>query len=116
MRVDGAGAKAAFSDLYGRLLREFAAQIGEKESAYGGAGRSVREEIVRCVWFGGHFSGEGLATDDGRRLETLSPGWWNVEGGPDFVRAEFLLEGQGRLVGDVEVHTLASSWYSHGHH
>ena len=71
---------------------------------------------MRCVWFGSHFTGEGLTADDGRRLEVISPGWWNVEGGPDFMRAEFLLEGAGRVVADVEVHTLASSWYSHGHH
>ncbi|MHC4481805.1 MAG: DUF2851 family protein, partial [Planctomycetota bacterium] len=99
-----------FSSVYSQLLEEFAGQVGERAPSYGRAGRSVREEIVRCVWFGSHFSGEGLATDDGRRLEVLSPGWWNVEGGPDFVRAEFLLEGGGRVVGDVEVHTSASAW------
>jgi hypothetical protein len=104
------------ADPYGRLLAEFADQIGERRATYGQAGRSVREEIVRCVWFGGHFRAEGLETDDGRRVEVLSPGWWNVEGGPDFVRAELLIEGAGRVVGDVEVHTLASSWYNHGHH
>ena len=105
-----------FADPYGRLLEEFAAQIGEPRAAYGQAGRSVREEIVRCVWFGGHYKRRELTTEDGRRLEVLSPGWWNVEGGPDFVRAEMLLEGAGRIVGDVEVHTLASGWYAHGHH
>ena len=104
-----------FSDPYGSLLAEFAGQIGERPSSYGQAARSVREEVVRCVWFGGHFSSEGLTADDGRRLEVLSPGWWNVEGGPDFVRAQFLLEGAGRVVGDVEVHTSASGWYAHGH-
>jgi len=105
-----------FCDLYGRLLHEFAAQIGERASTYGQAARSVREEIVRCVWFGGHFKAENLTTDEGRRVEVLSPGWWNVEGGPDFVRAELLIEGVGRLVGDVEVHSTSSAWYAHGHH
>ena len=116
MPQHGADQGREFSDLYGRFLTEFADQIREGGSTYGHAGRSVREEIVRCVWFGGHFTAAGLATDDGRRIEVQSPGWWNVEGGPDFVRAEFLLEGQGRVVGDVEVHTLASSWRAHGHH
>jgi hypothetical protein len=110
----------AFSRLYGELLDQFAGQVGEKEPPYGGtrgpASRSVREEIVRCVWFGGHFRREGLCTDDGRRIEILSPGWWNVEAGPDFRRAEFLIEGEGRLTGDVEIHTVASAWYAHGHH
>jgi hypothetical protein len=104
-----------FSDVYGRLLQEFAAQVSESRATYGQPSRSVREEIVRCIWFGGHFPTEGLTTDDGRRLEVVSPGWWNVEGGPDFVRAEFLLEGSGRVAGDVEVHTVASAWNAHGH-
>ena len=103
------------SDIYGRLLEQFATELGEKQPSYGRAGQSVREEIVRCVWFGSHFPPEGLTTDDGRRIEVLSPGWWNVEGGPDFVRAELLMEGAGRVVGDVEVHTVASSWHGHGH-
>ncbi|MCD6416132.1 MAG: DUF2851 family protein, partial [Planctomycetes bacterium] len=105
-----------FSGLYQRLQNRFSEQLGEKEPLYGEAGRGIREEVVCCIWFGGHFPPEGLSADDGRRLEVLSPGWWNVEGGPDFVRAEFILEGKGRVVGDVEVHTLSSSWYAHGHH
>ncbi len=108
--------KDAFADPYQALLQEFDCQIGERQESYGRAGSSIREEIVRCVWFGGHFPSRGLKTDDGRRLEIVSPGWWNVEGGPDFARAEFLLEGQGRVVGDVEIHTRASDWYAHGHH
>ena len=103
------------SDLHRRLLEEFAGQVGEGQPAYGEARKNVREEIVRCLWFGGHFPPDTPLTDDGRRLEVLSPGWWNVEGGPDFIRAEFLLEGSGRLVGDVEVHTVSSAWYAHGH-
>ncbi len=116
MGRDEADPAQGFSDLYGRLLREFAAQVRESRASYGQPSRSVREEIVRCIWFGGHFPTEGLGTDDGRRLEVVSPGWWNVEGGPDFVRAEFLLEGAGRVAGDVEVHTVTSAWNAHGHH
>ena len=118
-----------FSDLYGRLLEEFGRrgarggpeQVGERQPSWGEARKNVREEIVRCLWFGGHFpQGDRTdspppATDDGRRLEVLSPGWWNVEGGPDFIRAELLLEGSGRVVGDVEVHTFSSAWNAHGH-
>ncbi|NLW51388.1 MAG: DUF2851 family protein [Candidatus Brocadiaceae bacterium] len=116
MRADEASEKAPIVDLYGRLLEEFSAQIGESRAVYGQAARSVREEIVRCVWFGGHYSRQDLRTEDGRRLEVVSPGWWNVEAGPDFIRAEMLLEGVGRLTGDVEVHTLSGGWYAHGHH
>lgn len=105
----------AFSDLYGRLVEEFGEGLREPARCYVGAQQNVREEIVRCLWFGNHFSPEEVATDDGRRIEVLSPGWWNVEGGPDFIRAELLVEGAGRVVGDVEVHTLASDWFAHGH-
>ena len=107
--------RVPFDDAYARLTEELAVAVGEPSSRYGTANRSLREEIVRCVWFGTHLPAEGLCTDGGARIEILSPGWWNVEGGPDFARAEFLLEGEGRVVGDVEVHTLASSWHGHGH-
>ncbi len=113
--MDRGRSTTGFSDLYGRLLEEFAGQTFEPGPSYGEANRSVREEIVRCLWFGSHFPPDKLTTDDGRRLEVVSPGWWNVEGGPDFIRAELLLEGSGRLVGNVEVHTFASDWFAHGH-
>jgi hypothetical protein len=116
MGREGVAEEAGFSRLYGRLRGSPTAQLGEPPVRYGRAAYNVREEIVRCIWFGGQFSAEGLTTDDGRRIEVVSPGWWNVEGGPDFARAEIVLEGAGRLVGDVEVHTLASGWYAHKHH
>lgn len=80
-----------------------------------GASRQVTEEIVRCLWYGGHFLRDKLYTEDGSRLEVLSPGRWNKEGGPDHLNAEILLEGRGHLKGDVEVHLLASDWQRHGH-
>jgi len=113
--MDRQADKRPFDDVYGRMREELAAQVGEKSGAYHEANQNLREEIVRCIWFGSHFPPDALQTDDGRQVEVLSPGWWNVEGGPDFIRAEFLLEGLGRGVGDVEVHTLASSWRAHGH-
>jgi len=91
--------KGQFSDLYGSLLEEFAGQAGEREAGYGPASGSIREEIVRCVWFGSHFPPDGLTTEDGRRVEVLSPGWWNVEGGPDFIKA---IRRRRAARGDVE--------------
>ena len=105
-----------FRRAYARLVQAVADESREEGTAYGAAGQNVREEIVRCIWFGSHFRPEDLSTDDGRRLEVVSPGWWNVEGGPDFVNAELLLEGEGRITGDVEIHTSPSGWRGHGHH
>ncbi|KKO21002.1 MAG: DUF2851 family protein [Candidatus Brocadia sp.] len=80
-----------------------------------GTERLIKEELVRCVWFGQHIKKDKLFTDDGSRIEILSPGWWNSEGGPDFKHAEILLEGKGLLKGDVEVHVLSSDWKRHQH-
>ncbi|MCR4319341.1 MAG: DUF2851 family protein, partial [Candidatus Brocadiaceae bacterium] len=60
-----------------------------------GTEKLIKEELVRCIWFGQHIKKGKLFTDDGSRLEVLSPGWWNSEGGPDFKHAEILLEGKG---------------------
>ncbi len=80
-----------------------------------GTERLVKEELVRCIWFGQHIKKDGLFTDDGLRLEVLSPGWWNSEGGPDFKHAEVLLEGKGLMKGSVEVHVFSSDWMRHQH-
>ncbi|MDQ1274330.1 MAG: hypothetical protein QG591_2960 [Planctomycetota bacterium] len=80
-----------------------------------GTERLIKEELVRCVWFGQHIKKGKLYTDDGLRLEVLSPGWWNSEGGPDFKHAEILLEGKGLIKGDIEVHVFSSDWIRHQH-
>jgi hypothetical protein len=55
-----------------------------------------------------------LRTVDGLPVEVISPGVWNVEGGPDFRNAVVRLGG--RLCrGAVEVHGQAADWFRHGH-
>ncbi len=111
-----------FSPSYQRIVSSFYADANDA----GANGRSplfvlegteklIKEELVRCVWFGQHIKKDKLFTDDGARLEVLSPGWWNSEGGPDFKHAEILLEGKGLVRGDVEVHVFASDWARHQH-
>ncbi|WKZ16006.1 MAG: DUF2851 family protein [Candidatus Jettenia caeni] len=80
-----------------------------------GTEKLIKEELVRCIWFGQHFKKDKLYTDDGLRLEVLSPGWWNSEGGPDFKHAEILLEGKGLIKGNIEIHVFASDWMKHQH-
>src|ERR1700722_18867089 len=56
--------------------------------------RSLREEPprapteleVQALWFEQLFQ-PVLATDDGRTVEIIQPGFWNHGGGPDFTRA-----------------------------
>src|SRR5476651_2739219 len=56
--------------------------------------RSLREEPLRlptemevqALWFEQLYQ-PVLATDDGRTVEIIQPGFWNHGGGPDFTRA-----------------------------
>jgi hypothetical protein len=100
---------------YRRLLSNHVGCAEKSQRGYANAHQNIREEIVKCLWFGGHYATDGLKLDDGRRVEVLSPGWWNVESGPDFLKAELLIEDVGYLKGDVEVHTTTSAWWQHGH-
>ncbi len=108
--------KQEFLNSYTELRARNGHNTRETIPDYSGENASIREEIVRCLWFGSHFDQEELKTDDGNRIEILSPGWWNVESGPDFIRAELLMEDAGHVIGDVEVHTSSNGWWSHGHH
>ncbi len=99
-----------FADTYRRLMGSLSGVEEPQIEPYGVVG----EDVVRGIWFGGHHK-RILATEDGRRLEVMSPGGWNVEAGPDFRHAELMVEQQGIVRGDVEVHVLASDWARHGH-
>src|SRR3990172_4297769 len=114
--------KNCFSPVYQQIVSSFytdAKDTGANGRAplfvLEGTEKLIKEELVRCIWFGQHIKKGSLFTDDGLRLEVLSPGWWNSEGGPDFKHAEILLEGKGLVKGNIEVHVFASDWVSHRH-
>ncbi|NQT87947.1 DUF2851 family protein [bacterium] len=77
---------------------------------------TLRERIVRCVWFDQTLTTDKLRTDDGRKLRVVSPGWWNLEAGPDFRNASIRIAGGALVRGDVEVHIHTTGWRAHGHH
>jgi hypothetical protein len=105
-----------FTDAYRRILAQGAA-IAEPRQDYPAAARpSLRERIVRCIWFDQSLATDKLRTDDGRKLRVLSPGWWNLEAGPDFRNAALRIAGGPVTKGDVEVHLLTTLWRAHGHH
>lgn len=113
----------SFSPAYRRIVGSFSA--GEKDATANdhlplfvleGTEKLIKEELVRCIWFGQHFKKDKLYTDDGLRLEVLTPGWESPGGGPDFKHAEIILEGKGLVKGNVEVHVFASDWARHQHH
>ena len=57
-----------------------------------------------------------LRTESGRRVKVLYPGRPGVTAGPDFRNALLLVEEQGLVQGDVEVHLRQQDWQAHGHH
>lgn len=79
-------------------------------------GRRVRvpERLLQSLWYDQFVRREALATEDGRRVVVLSPGAWNLTGGPDFCHARVRV-GDEMRTGDVEVHLRSSEWHRHGH-
>lgn len=55
-----------------------------------------------------------LRTLDGRAVEVISPGTWNVAGGPDFANAVVRIGGL-LCRGAVEIHREPADWGRHGH-
>jgi hypothetical protein len=89
--------------------------------------RSLREDRVhapseieaQALWFEQLYR-PILATDDGRTVEVIQPGFWNHAGGPDFTRAvvRFFKEGRAAsepVMGNIEVHLRPIDWHMHGH-
>lgn len=58
--------------------------------------------------------GKTFKASSGQEITIISPGIWNVEGGPDFLNARIIINDR-ELTGDVEVHCKASDWLTHGH-
>jgi len=113
MREFSGSDEPLFTDTYRRLLS--ANGVAEPSARYRPPTPSVRERIVRCIWFDQSLATDHLRTDDGQKLRVLSPGWWNLEAGPDFRNAALRI-GPGPVVkGDIEVHLQASFWHAHGH-
>jgi hypothetical protein len=82
--------------------------------------RAPTELEVQALWFEQLYQ-PALATDDGRTVEIVQPGFWNHGGGPDFTRAVARFTKGGKkdddmAIGDVEVHLRPADWNAHGHH
>ncbi|MBI5820134.1 MAG: DUF2851 family protein [Verrucomicrobia bacterium] len=75
----------------------------------------VTERLAQAIWFDQRLKRDGLQTADGRRVRVVSPGWWNLEAGPDFHRAVIAFDDARPQLGDVEVHLHSADWQQHGH-
>lgn len=72
------------------------------------------EQLLHYVWKHKIFPLQMLQTTSGQPVEVIDPGLPNTNAGPDFFNAKLKIDGT-LWVGNVEIHTQASDWQSHGH-
>lgn len=58
------------------------------------------------------IDGANFKTTQGETLSIISPGYFNIHGGPDFNQAQIRLNKM-HWAGSVEIHIKSSDWYSH---
>ena len=86
--------------------------VAEIQGLYGPF--TVTERLMQKIWLRGEFDATQAIAEDGRSLQILHPGRWNLLGGPDFLDARIRL-GCVELEGDVELHLYAEDWGAHAH-
>ena len=72
------------------------------------------EKLYHYVWKHRIGLHAGMTTTDGRQVDVIDPGLHNSDAGPDFFNAKVKIDGE-TWVGNVEIHSNASEWYTHGH-
>lgn len=72
------------------------------------------EQLLHYVWKHKIFPLNTLQTTTGLPIEIIDTGMQNSHAGPDFFNAKLKINGT-LWVGNVEIHTLSSDWYRHGH-
>lgn len=72
-----------------------------------------QETVLQIIWNERLFSPDARLRD-GRSLEVVHPGVWNLEAGPDFRDATVFI-GAASMRGAVEIHHRPGNWNAHGH-
>lgn len=72
------------------------------------------ELLLHYVWQHKLFPATILEGLHGEQVEVIDTGLHNTDAGPDFFNAKVKIDGL-LWVGNVEIHTLASDWFRHGH-
>lgn len=93
-------------------MAESLSSVAEMQGLYGPF--VIAERVLQRIWLQQDFSMSRARLHDGRSLQVLSPGRWNLLGGPDFRDAKLVVAGR-EVVGDIEVHFHAADWTAHGH-
>lgn len=97
--------------LYAQLLPA-SSEIGEvAETKY--PYHYVTENHLQAMWLEQKYF-KNILTSKGECIEVISPGIWNCEAGPDFLKAHFRI-GSKEVKGDVEIHLSDDGWSRHRH-
>lgn len=73
----------------------------------------LTERHVQALWLEQKYF-KNLYLSTGEKIEILSPGIWNTEAGPDFLKAHLRMSNQDWR-GDIEIHLHEEGWKQHGH-
>ncbi len=74
------------------------------------------ERHLQCAWYDSLWKPGVLRTNSGEEVFVKHPGRWNLEAGPDFLDAVFVVGPARRTIkGDVEIHIHPRDWLAHGH-
>lgn len=72
------------------------------------------ERHLQVMWWEQKYF-KNLKTRENLPIEIISPGIWNAEAGPDFLKAHLKI-GDREIKGDIEIHLDDESWVQHKHH
>jgi hypothetical protein len=95
---------------YASLLSNYPLKVCETPQQY----LLLTERHLQAMWFEQKYF-KSLTTKSGEIIEILSPGIWNSEAGPDFLKAHIRI-GSKEFRGDIEMHFADESWFHHQHH
>jgi len=74
----------------------------------------MNEQLLQFIWQFQYYNQQMLQTEAGEALRIVHPGNYNRHQGPDFLQATIVI-GNVTLVGQIELHVLASDWHKHRH-
>ena len=74
----------------------------------------MNERWLQYIWQFQHYNTNELRTTEGEKIRIIHLGQFNTNQGPDFLNAKLQI-GPHTLVGNVELHVLASDWFRHKH-
>lgn len=98
------------TSLYSKLVAPSIFQVAEEKKSY----EYITERHLQAIWLEQKYFYQFFSLD-GKTVQVLSPGLWNSEAGPDFLKAHLIIDNI-EVRGDVELHLAEEGWIQHGHH